>query len=41
MEVLSTKPKLSNVDNLIKDNELNDSASLKKIEAFIESIKSF
>ena len=41
MEVLSSKPKLSNVDDLITDNKLTDTESLKKISAFIENIKEF
>ena len=41
MEVLSAKPKLSNVHELIKDNKLTDTESLNKIAAFVESIKVF
>ncbi len=41
MEVLSSKPKLSNVDSLITDNQLSDKVSLKKISEFIENINEF
>ena len=38
MEVLSTKPKLSNIDNLIIDNKLADKEALKKVSEFINNI---
>jgi len=41
MEVLSSKPKLSHVDKLIKDKKLADAESLKKISALIERIETF
>ena len=41
MEVLSSKPKLSHIDKLIKDKKLADAESLKKISALIERIETF
>jgi len=38
MEVLSTKPKFSNIENLIIENKLTDLESIKKLTEFTENI---